>query len=141
MLIAVWLPQPVDKVLAGVDLTLHARDNREGLLHEREGSTTKAIWSSSSVAVSMSMSTIVAVKLVLHTFSQLRQTDSERHLACGQSDDEHQSVSSPRISCGSAHHSPVVRLSLLASSSCERPWATCDNDGKPRCKTCETTPN
>ena len=59
-MIAAWLPQPVDKVVAGVDLTLHARDNREGILHEREGSTTKAIWTSSSVTVSMSMSTIVA---------------------------------------------------------------------------------
>ena len=59
-MIAAWLPQPVDKVFAGVDLTLHAGDNHEGILHEREGSTTKAIWSSSSVAVSMSMSTIVA---------------------------------------------------------------------------------
>ena len=60
VLIAVWLPQPVDKVVAGVDLTLHAGDNREGILHEGEGLTTKAIWSSSSVTVSMSMSTIVA---------------------------------------------------------------------------------
>ena len=59
-MIAAWLPQPVDKVVAGVDLTLHARDNLEGILHEREGSTTKAIWTSSSVTVSMSMSTIVA---------------------------------------------------------------------------------
>ena len=59
-MIAAWLPQPVDKVFAGVDLTLHAGDNREGILHEREGSTTKAIWSSSSVAVSVSMSMIVA---------------------------------------------------------------------------------
>ena len=47
-------------MFAGVDLTLHAGDNREGILLEREGSTTKAIWSSSSVAVSIPMSMIVA---------------------------------------------------------------------------------
>ena len=59
VLIAAWLPQPEDKVVASVDLTLHAGDNREGILPEREDPTTYAIWSSSSESVSMSVFAIV----------------------------------------------------------------------------------
>ena len=59
VLIAAWLPQPEDKVVASADLTLHARDNREGILPEREDPTTHAIWSSSSESVSMSVFAIV----------------------------------------------------------------------------------
>ena len=57
--VAAWLPQPEDKMVASADLTLRAGDNREGILHEREDSTTYAIWSPSSVSVSMSVFAIV----------------------------------------------------------------------------------
>ena len=57
--VAAWLPKPEDKMVASADLTLRARNNREGILHEREDSTTHAIWSPSSVSVSMSVFAIV----------------------------------------------------------------------------------
>ena len=59
VLIAAWLPQPEDKVVASADLTLHAGVNREGILPEREDPTTYAIWSSSSDSVSLSVFAIV----------------------------------------------------------------------------------